>query len=162
MSSQELLCKFPRWLCMAPLPQGAGHNTEPASPLLCLSASQAAASMECREKNLLQRCQRDQHHPGDAHTHSKDLMLGKGLRHIACLLLAMLPANPPQKRLLNSPSRVCSAGPDTRAAAHPELSSTSKASWGPREKILCTPESREACTGARALGKPKPSDAPCT
>lgn len=77
------------------------------------------------------------------HTQSKDLTLGKGLLHIASFLLTVLPANPPQKRFLHSLSRLCSAGADTRAVAHPELSSTSKASWGLHEKILHTPESHE-------------------
>lgn len=41
------------------------------------------------------------------HTHSKDITLGKGLLHIACFLLAMLPANPLPKKDFSIPQAGC-------------------------------------------------------
>lgn len=94
------------------------------------------------------------------HTHSKDIMLGKGLLHITCFLLAMLPANPLPKKTSQFPKPVvqrwsrhlCRGAP--RAVEH--FKSFVGAAW---KNPAHTRESREACTGGRVLGKPKPSDA---
>lgn len=110
----------------------------------CLPAKlQPAWSAGRKKKNQLRRCRRDRHHRGDAHMQQRPHARQGITPHHASFLLTVLPANPPQKRFLSSPSWLCSAGAELRAAAYPELSSTSKASWGLQEKNPSTHQSHE-------------------